>query len=400
MVGVFLENGPSGYSNSKLQIYGGFLVGKIGIITLNGYENYGNRLQNYALEEVLRSFNYDVKTIIIQECIQKEKNRTLNRIRSLGMKDLFRSIKLRTINRTIYNSQKKRLEIFKDFSSKYLNEVKYTISVKEQLNTYYDFAKDYEYFIVGSDQVWNPNFIENENIYFLRFTRKNKRIAYAASFGISELPEKYRENYKNLLNGMEQISVREDAGADIVKDLTGLDVPVHVDPTLLLSKEQWLKITIRAKNKPRNRYLLTYFLGGISNRYVNQIQELAKMNNLAIVNLGDIHEKDTYRTGPSQFLDYISDCSIFCTDSFHGVVFSILFEKPFIVYPREGSISMYSRINTLLDKFDLNNRKVENMKIGEDVFNIDYSNIADIIEKEKNRAINYLKKVLNIKDAN
>lgn len=371
---------------------------KIGIVTLNGYENYGNRLQNYALQEVLRSFNYDVKTVIIQKCIQQEKNRNLNRIKYIGMKDLLRALKLRTINRTIYKSQKIRLGIFKEFSSNYLNEVKYTISGKEQLNNSYEFSNNYEYFVVGSDQVWNPNFIENENTYFLRFTKKNKRIAYAASFGIAELPEKHREHYKNLLKGMEQISVREKAGAEITKALTDLDVPVHVDPTLLLSKEQWLKLAVRAKNKPQNRYLLTYFLGGIPKKYIKQIQFLAKINNLAIINLGDIREKDTYRTGPSQFLDYIYDCSIFCTDSFHGAVFSILFERPFIVYPREGSVSMYSRINTLLDKFDLNNRKVENIEVDEDVLNIDCSNVAAIIEKEKNKALNYLKKVLSIKE--
>lgn len=370
---------------------------KIGIITLNGYENYGNRLQNYALQEVLKTYNYDVDTIIIVEEQKNEKRSKLSKLKSATLKDILKLLKLRTIKRSTYNSRNIRIEVFKNFSSKYLNEVRYLIADKITLDCDCEFSSNYKHFIAGSDQVWNPNFIDNENIYFLRFVEKDKRISYAASFGISELPEKHKEHYKILLEGMEQISVREDAGAEIINDLVGIDVPVHVDPTLLLSKEQWSKLAVRAKNKPQNKYLLTYFLGGIPNKYIKQILNLAKMNNLAIINLGDIREKETYRTGPSQFLDYISDCSIFCTDSFHGVVFSILFERPFIVYPREGSISMYSRINTLLDKFDFNNRKVENIKIDKEALNIDYSDVASIIEEEKNKAFNYLKKALSIK---
>jgi exopolysaccharide biosynthesis predicted pyruvyltransferase EpsI len=103
------------------------------------------------------------------------------------------------------------------------------------------------------------------------------------------------------------------------------------DPILLLTKEKWLSIAKEASNKPKDKYLLTYFLGGIPTQYKKEIKKTAKENNLEIINLGDIKEKDTYQTGPSEFIDYINNCSVMFTDSFHGTVFSILFEKPFVV---------------------------------------------------------------------
>lgn len=197
---------------------------------------------------------------------------------------------------------------------------------------------------------------------------------------------------------MHKLSVREDDGAKIIKELTGKDAPVLVDPTLLLTREKWLSIAKEASNKPKGKYLLTYFLGGIPDNYKKQIKNIVKENKLEVINLGDIREKETYITGPSEFIDYINNCSILCTDSFHGAVFSILLEKPFIVFERIGSTSMYSRIDTLLNKFKLNYRKAENMTWGEDVFNIDFSHIPSILSSERKKAIDYLNDALNVKD--
>lgn len=363
---------------------------KIGIVTLNGYDNYGNRLQNYALQEVLKGYNYEVETIVIEEHSQRENMSRLKKIRSL--KGLFRAIKLRTFNRKTYNLKKIRLDKFTEFSTRYIYEVKYIVTDVNNLSSDCDLTNDYDYFVVGSDQVWNPNFVQSEDFFFLRFTCKRKRIAYAPSFGVAEIPEKYKETYRIFLKEMEHISVREDAGAKIIKQLIDFDAPVLVDPTLLLSKEQWLKITEQAQNKTPKKYLLTYFLGGLPAKFNNQIRDLATKNKLTIINIGDTHD------GPSQFLDYIKDCSVLCTDSFHGAVFSILFEKPFIIYPREGSISMYSRIDTLLDKFGLHSRKIENIKSSTDAFDVDYSHVPIILENEKKKSHKYLKNALQVTD--
>jgi len=379
-------------------------MGKIGLITLNGYFNYGNRLQNYALQEVIKSLGFYVETVINNRVMNKSKKvnaiKRISNIKGKTLEELIHKVLLKLWNYThkeeITKSEFVRTEIFKKFTSDYIKETNYIISDN---NIPDDLSDQYDYFITGSDQVWNPNYIYGSSIYFLAFAPKHKRIAFAPSFGVSEIKAEYVERYKEWLSGMHRLSVREDDGAKIIKELTGRDAPVLVDPTMLLTKEKWLSIAKPAKNKPKGKYLLTYFLGGIPPKYKSQIRNIVKENNLEVINLGDLREKETYETGPSEFIDYINSCSIFCTDSFHGTVFSILFQKPFIAYERMGSaLSMYSRIDTLLNKFDLNCRKAESIKTNDEVFDIDYSHVPPILEQERKKAIDYLKEALDIKD--
>lgn len=379
-------------------------MNKIAIITLNGYFNYGNRLQNYALQESLKILDNGVDSILIKnESIKKVKYRMGYRIKnnlysspSKIMRKIKNKIELKLNNKSFSESNTKRTEIFKEFTNNYINETKYGVSNNNILGNLSD---RYDYFVTGSDQVWNPSYNNGSSIYFLTFAPKEKRIAYAPSFGVSEIKPEFIDNYKKWISSMSKLSVREDDGAKIIKELTGRDAPVLVDPTLLLTKEKWLSISKEASNKPKGKYLLTYFLGGIPREYKKQVHDIVKRNNLEVINLGDIKERETYETGPSEFIDYINSCSLFLTDSFHGAVFSILLEKPFIVYERVGtSLSMYSRINTLLNKFNLESRKVENIKKGQDVFHIDYSHIPPILEEERNKAFDYLKEALNIED--
>ncbi|WP_101303143.1 polysaccharide pyruvyl transferase family protein [Acetivibrio saccincola] len=370
---------------------------KIGIMTLNGYYNYGNRLQNYALQESLKFLGFVVETIINRRTPKKTK--FIKRIHNLGTNS-YKEIYIKAYNKTWRKIRKKsivkRTENFKEFTLNYINETNYFIS---ENNIPKNLSDRYDYFVTGSDQVWNPVNTLGSSIFFLTFAEKHKRIAYAPSFGVSEIKPEYKEKYKEWISEIPWLSVREDDGARIIKELTGRDAPVLVDPTLLLTKEKWLSIAKEAQNKPKGNYLLTYFLGGIPPKYKKQIKKIAKVNNLEVINLADIRDKETYRTGPSEFIDYINSCSVFCTDSFHGAVFSILFEKPFIVYERMGStLSMFSRIETLLKKFKLESRKAENIKSNEDVFNIDFSHVPAILEAERKKSYDFLKEALNVKD--
>ena len=374
-------------------------MGKIGIITLNGYFNYGNRLQNYALEQVLRSIGFKVETIIVDNKnldVPINRKKFLDKIKGKKGKDLIFFSKNK-IKKYLYNQNHlnlQREEIFKEFSLKYLSETDFTISEK---NIPQDLLNRYDYFITGSDQVWNPNYTSGSSIYFLTFAPKNKRISYAASFGVSEIPEEYIENYKKWLSEMPHLSVREEAGAKIVKDLTGREATVSLDPTMLLTKEQWLSISQVPSHKLIKGYLLTYFLGNIPKERENLLKDIAKRNDLEIVNLARVKEKIPYLTGPSEFIDYIDSASVFCTDSFHGAAFSILLETPFIVFERiDNSPSMNSRIETLLTKFKLESRLVQNIKSNEQIFEIDYSHVPPILQKERDSSINYLKNALNI----
>lgn len=379
-------------------------MNKVAILTLNGYFNYGNRLQNHALQEVLKSIGFEAETVINGNEPKGNRNYTLvERIDNLIKKsprEIFDRLEYKTWAKRnkdeIKESEEIRTKVFKKFTYDYIKETDYTISDN---NIPKDLSDRYSYFVTGSDQVWNPDYIYGSSIYFLTFAEKHKRIAYAPSFGVSEIKPEYKEKYKEWISEIPWLSVREDDGARIIKELTGRDAPVLVDPTLLLTKEKWLSIAKEAQNKPKGNYLLTYFLGGIPPKYKKQIKKIAKVNNLEVINLADIRDKETYRTGPSEFIDYINSCSVFCTDSFHGAVFSILFEKPFIVYERMGStLSMFSRIETLLKKFKLESRKAENIKSNEDVFNIDFSHVPAILEAERKKSYDFLKEALNVKD--
>jgi len=198
---------------------------------------------------------------------------------------------------------------------------------------------------------------------------------------------------------MYKLSVREEAGAKIIKELTGRDAVVLVDPNLMLTKEQWLLISKTAIHKPNKPYLLTYFLGGICPENKEKIYSIARDKNLEVVNLEDLEDEVRYVADPAEFLDYINSSAIVFTDSFHGTVFSILFEKPFVVFDRIDNIqSMSSRIDTLLSKFKLDSRKWENVKNTDDIFNIDFSHVPEILEFERKKAIDYLKNALEVKD--
>lgn len=362
---------------------------KIGIITLNGYFNYGNRLQNYALQETLRKYNYQVDTIWVDNIRRKEET-------NKNVKSALKSPKkiLKKIYKKIYldplNNQRELR--FKEFSRKYINE--HSIKIAEN-NLPEEFLSQYEYFVTGSDQVWNPHFTKGSPLYHLTFAPKHKRIAYAPSFGVSEIPKEYSDDFKQWLSEMEHLSVREEAGANIIKLMTRRDASVVADPTMLLTKEEWLKIAKPAENKPKEEILLTYYLGQLPEETQKFIEQYAQKFNLKVVNLAKAREKEYYLTDPSEFLDYINSAKLFVTDSFHGAVFSILFETPFVVTNRAGSLpSMNSRIDTLLSTYKLEERHIQNIK--GNALEINYSYVRDIIRQERERAFKYLSTALTV----
>ncbi|MEK5052435.1 polysaccharide pyruvyl transferase family protein [Niallia sp. FSL K6-0212] len=376
---------------------------KIGILTINDYDNYGNRLQNYASQEVLKSLGFSVETVIhkTKKDMKTSSLEKMKNLKGLSVSEISKRFnnkwKKYLYNKKVKDIKPKRLRAFKEFTDTYISETDYYITAEYIPD---DLGNKYDYFVTGSDQVWNPTFTDRRysTIDFLTFAPKEKRISYAASFGVSEIPNEFVEEYTGLISGMNKISVREQAGAEIVKKLTKKNATVLVDPTMMLTKDKWLSISKKPKTKlTRNKYLLTYFLGKQSKVNKKIINEIARKNNLEIINLADVEDKEAFITGPSEFIDFINSASVFCTNSFHGVVFSILLETPFIVFPREGTVmSMNSRIDTLLSTFNLQTRTISNINTNEQVFEMDYTHTKSILEKERKKAINFLKDALQV----
>jgi|LSQX01.2.fsa_nt_gb hypothetical protein len=366
---------------------------KVAIITLNDYVNYGNRLQNYALEYVVRNISpgeVDVKTLRY-DARDMNVASIYTRLTQRNIASILRIIAKRISNKLNQKIQQDKVKRFKDFSEQYLNE---TEEIYNKNNLPEDLNKMYDYFIVGSDQVWNPKNVYNDSFYFISFGSENQRIAYAPSFGVENIPEEYIKSYTDWLKEMTHISVREDLGQQIIRQLANVEAPVLVDPTLLLAKEEWLKISKPHKSKPSKPFILTYFLGDEKYTSRKYIEELSKEYNMEVVNLYDISNPTYYTVDPGEFIDYFYTCAIVFTDSFHGSVFSILFDKPFVVFKR-GNIN--SRIDTLLLKFGLEDRKWDSISKNKNYFNINYNKKNEVLELERNKSKEFLIHALQIR---
>lgn len=352
---------------------------KVAVLTINDDNNYGNRLQNYAVQEILKKHKIQVETISNQDNI-------------VGLKYLKKQIK-KQIKKILANKAKyKRYNLFMEFN----NNIKYSKYHIDKKHIPDKLKDKYDYFITGSDQVWNPNFNRLSEIDLIEFAKNEKRISFSASFGISELPEKYKEKTANALKDFKAISVREDAGKEIVEKLTKRkDVEVLVDPTMLLTAEEWDKISKKPEQLETNKYILNYFLGKLSEEREKEINRIAKENGCEVINILDKNSQ-FYQTGPSEFLYLEKNAFLICTDSFHSSVFAILYNRPFIVFEREdNNINMNSRIDTLINKFNLKGRRFLE-KITEENLKHDYTEAYQILEKEKQKSNNFLKKALDI----
>lgn len=338
-------------------------MNKIGVVTLYGMDNYGNRLQNHAVKTVLT-------------LLRNDKVKELNEINHLLFIKLCKMTKIHL----------KRMIRFYSFSNKG-HDIEFLCDYRDN---------KYNYIICGSDQIWNPTFA-GRSFYFAAFAPQEKRIAYAASFGVSEIPEEKKEEYTHYLSEMKAISVREEAGAKIVKELTGRDAEVLIDPTLMLYKEEWEKVSKKPKFGVGKKYILTYFLGNVCEEQSQYIKNISTEKGYRIINLeGENPNKYWYSTGPAEFIWLIEHCEVMFTDSFHGSVFSVLMDVPFIVFDRnDKQASMSSRIDTLLSTLQLEDRRFCNQS-GDKIFEKNYAHIPAILEKERKKAIDYLKNAMEL----
>ena len=359
---------------------------KVAILTLCTNNNYGNRLQNYALQKFLSIYIETVDTIWF------EKNHYLPELPTWNWKLILKCI-LRWKNAYIdfkYNYVKECIREYniKKFSNKYI-KIKYDYKIRNNLN------EEYDYFIVGSDQVWNPLFGCGTEIEYLRFARKEQKICFSPSFGISELPDEEKEFVKESLLSFDKISVREEEGKRLIYDVSGKKAEVLIDPTMMLTPEEWLSVSKEVNIKNSSPYILVYFLGDRDRNRDKVVSTIAKKYSLDEYRLVDLSNHELYKAGPAEFIKLICNAKLVCTDSFHAIVFSIIFKIPFIVFGRAGGTGMNSRINTLLRKFKLEDRVNENFDINK-VFEIDYSNVDEILKGERKKVMEYFKEYITI----
>lgn len=340
------------------------------IVTFYNEKNYGAVLQAYALQETLKNAGYSVGMQPLAPKKSKQRfniNRLVDKI-------------LKIFTNLLYGKQ------YKYKSLKFENFVANNIQVSsENANVY----------LAGSDQVWNPYKFDTR--YFLDFVKgKSIKASYAASIGVSGIPNDLKENFKKHIRNIEFVSVREAGAKAVIENCVEKNVLVHIDPTLLLSKEEWRKNAKQVEDI-QEKYVLLYVLH-ISDNINSLVDWLKKETGYQIVLIDDrgylnfiVRNDKTLRDiGPSEFLWLFENAEIVITTSFHGTAFSIIFEKEFysIVNP-----TMPSRINNLMELCGL-----QPISETQKVFSRnkpDYERIKATIANEKERSIKYLKNLYN-----
>lgn len=372
---------------------------KVGIVTFYG-NNYGGCLQAYAILQTVLSLGFDAKilqvNIPLKASVTNIKGRWLNVI-----KHPIEFLKRRKYISSLVQNDSIRARAFDRYRDEFLQfDESFTLSENSVTG-----AELYSNFVCGSDQIWNPNLYGVHPIWTLMFASAgSNKVAYAPSLGISDIPEEYHAQFRENLKDFTFLSCREQEGANSLSKVLGKDVDVVLDPTLLLTFEQWHKFARPVEiQKP---YIFCYLFGNYE--YIldvkNRIKKHLDFNFVCLpYNLRELKSDDLklYDITPNQFVWLIENAKLVITDSFHASVFSIKMSTPFITLKRTGDNdkkNMNSRIYTLLKTVGLENRMVcENMV--DDINDIvdcrvDFKSANERLEEYMKRDISKLEKAL------
>lgn len=353
---------------------------RIGTITFHRADNYGALLQAYALQQKLLELGADTEIIDYDCKAISDGYQPIHRFKS--MRDFVKSLLMYS---TIYSKHRS----FDAFRSKFL---KLSSPVGEA--DLPSFAKRYDAVVTGSDQVWNSMLVQHDAAYFLDFAKPEQRYSYAASFGIAEIPAEEREFYRHYLSDYRHYSTREATGARLVKEITGQDAAVDLDPVFLLGREGWEKILHDVNHRP---YLFLYLP---TPQCLDFAKKLAAERHLTIVyiaytksllhreqNLGELH----IDASPDDFLSLLYHADAVVTGSFHATAFSVIFHKEFYagVPDRVGS-----RITDLLSAVDLSSRILQPDR--EIKGTPDWERVDAEVEKRRQVSIRHLSESLGL----
>ena len=357
---------------------------KIGILTYHRAYNYGAVLQTYALQSAIQKLDYNVE-IIDYRCDYSE---------NIGSEKSIKNIIKFILSGHRINQTKKKFIKFRNDKLNLSNDNFNRDNIEKV-------ADSYEVYIVGSDQVWNYQGSNFDKTYFLDFVKQNmKKKSYAASFGISGIPPKYEKEYIRLLNEFNDISVREKQGVNIINNLLGKDCKLVLDPTLLLSKNEWKEKASITNRIIKEKYLLIYSFGMTDSIY-STAKKIAKERNLKIIMISNSlrYYKNITKfkgCGPLEFLNLFYYADFIITNSFHGTAFSINFKKEFFVETSQGqAVSVNSRIKCFLELLSVEKR---DLQYANETIPVNYNKINQKLIELRKESMKYLKMIIE-KDA-
>lgn len=390
---------------------------KVGIVSCYFKNNYGSMLQAYATKKILDNNNIPNETINIdgnKDFSKGKKKYYLSQIFNFN----FIKSKLGMIKMKFDKKINKKLGKNISIRNKKYNEFRKEFNLSRSSDTYEDLmnlAKErYSDVIVGSDQLWLPVNVVSDYYTLNWVPNEINKISYSTSFGVSSIPKKYNEQYKKYLKRINHLSVREDTGIKIVKDISGLDAKLVSDPTILLTREEWDKVAIEERII-KDKYILCYFLGNnIEHRKF--AERLRERTGYKIVSLNHADEYVKYSDkfcniapydiGPKEWLNLIKNAEYVCTDSFHGTVFSLIYNKIFFNFRRYNSkskSSTNSRLDSLLNIVGVSNERIlTGLENVDDVlkYRINFKKVNENLEKYREKSKKWLLDSITCKDDN
>lgn len=332
---------------------------KIAIMTWYTYKNYGTALQASALSNTIQKTGYEVAFV---NYLPK------GTVVSKPKVDLAKRAWKKVVNyRNRSYSSANRDKLFEDYLSERISCTPKCASYPEL----YDLNEIYDAFVCGSDQIWSPLCYDSK--YFLDFVdNTNKMVAYAPSIGSTEIDDPIiRERMAGNILRFKHLAVREQQGADLIKDLTGQNAKVVLDPTLLMNASEWDAFAnVEATKKIEGEYILCYFLGD-AEKYMEYVRSLSNKTGIPFFVIPVTTRQKNggnavpFEVGPSEFVSLIRDASYVCTDSFHGMTFSVNYNIPFSVFKRfsdNDPRNQNSRIFNLLKLLKLEGRLTDYKK--------------------------------------
>ena len=369
---------------------------KIATVTWYTGNNYGSTMQSYALQTILKEKGYDCdilayKPTKIKNWMLKIKNHSVKATIDYKINELY--VKFKSNKSHISN-----MYLFDEFRNKYQTFTR-PCSTKIDLK---EISTEYDFFICGSDQIWSPFYFDQT--YYLNFTSRKKRIAYAPSFGVNDLTKQRAKEIKELLEGFEEISVREEQGKKIIWKYCNRKARVVLDPTMLLPPKHWESLA-SDDYCGNDAYIVCYFLRSNS-KYQKFIKNIASEKNLKIKLIPmvkgdyDLDYSIKEPIGPEQWLGLIKNARFVVTDSFHCTVFSIMFKKDFAsfrAFSDANERSQNSRIDTLLKMCNFEDRIISDettsiSTIDEERFNFAHQIIHDKSIEDIEWLINIIEK--------
>lgn len=335
---------------------------KIGIVTFNDAFNYGAFLQEYALQKYLRINDFQAEVINYQNNKFGQLYRFANNpIRRKGLKN-----KLKIVYNMVFrpNTYVARLNKNKKFIKCCEQEIVFSErfeSYNNQIESYYD------YFIAGSDQVWNVRMTNYNFFYLLDFIKDpRKKLSYAASFGRVEFDDNDYEVFKQYIGQFSSVLVREKSGCELLDKKCGISSEVVLDPTFLLKAADWERFAEKSiVDLTTKKFILLYVVSLPTNMYRAAIQ-YADQRNLDIVLLGRNSDividgkrlKASVDVGPYEFINYLINAEAIFTTSFHGTILSINLRKPFFFELSREKINNNSRLVDIIEMFSLQQREI------------------------------------------